>query len=248
MFSFRREIDFTGYTLIVPSVSVGNVPQLAVDVIIETLKLDPVGQLWHPALIPVIGAPAFEHEPADFVSTSAELYLSEEKHLAVLQLRAPLVGNAQQRAFLEQLADFVRDRHFTEVLLLASCFAHEKSNVRTAPFSYVANEMYERADDAGSRRLTEDGGRWTKHTGGVIHGGGFGAKLLELLTERSIAGVLLFMYVSEGDNTTEGLMLARMLHTISGERLLPAGAQEFDFRWPKSWQHLFGSSHPRSLY
>ncbi|XP_058059948.1 proteasome assembly chaperone 2 [Anopheles bellator] len=246
MFSFKRDIDFTGYSFIIPSVSVGNVPQLAVDLIVETLQLEPIGQLWHPALIPIVAAAAFDHEPTGSVTTAAELYVSESKRFLVLQLRAPLVGSSLQRTFLEQCADFVRDRHFAQVYLLCSCFSHEKSNIRTAPFSYVSNEAYDRT--ANASRLTTDE-RWTKHApGGAIHGGGFGAKLLELLTNRGVAAVLLFMYVSEGDNTTEGLMLARMLNAVSGDTLLPAGQDEANFRWPKSWQHLFGSSHPRSLY
>uniref|UniRef100_A0A182M557 Proteasome assembly chaperone 2 n=1 Tax=Anopheles culicifacies TaxID=139723 RepID=A0A182M557_9DIPT len=241
MFSFKQEIDFTGYSFIVPSVSVGNVPQLAVDAVIETLQLEPIGLLWSPALIPIVGAPAFEHTGSDTATTTAELYISQAEKLLVLQIRAPLVGPLQQ-SFLAELSDFVRDRKFARVFLLASCFSHEKFDIRTGPFRYVANELYEQTPDAG--RLQDD--RWTKHAGGVIHGGGYATKLLEALTVRNVPGVIFFMYVSEGDNTTEGLLLARMLNAITGDRLLPAGKS--DFRWPNSWKHLFGSSHPKSLY
>uniref|UniRef100_A0A182VY82 Proteasome assembly chaperone 2 n=1 Tax=Anopheles minimus TaxID=112268 RepID=A0A182VY82_9DIPT len=241
MFSFKREIDFTGYSFIVPSVSVGNVPQLAVDAVIETLQLEPIGLLWSPALIPIVGAPAFEHTGNDTVTTTAELYVSQAEKLLVLQIRAPLVGPLRQ-SFLDELSDFVRDRKFSRVFVLASCFSHEKFDIRTGPFRYVANELYEKTPDAD--RLQDE--RWTKHAGGVIHGGGYAAKLLEALTVRMVPGVIFFMYVSEGDNTTEGLLLARMLNALTGDRLLPAGKSEF--RWPNSWKHLFGSSHPRSLY
>ncbi|XP_049280827.1 proteasome assembly chaperone 2 [Anopheles funestus] len=241
MFSFKQEIDFTGYSFIVPSVSVGNVPQLTVDAVIETLQLEPIGLLWSPALIPIVGAPAFEHTANDTVTTTAELYISKAEKLLVLQIRAPLVGPLRQ-SFLDELSDFVRDRKFSHVVLLASCFSHEKCDIRTGPFRYVANEQYEQTAHAG--RLQDE--RWTKHAGGVIHGGGYASKLLETLTIRSVPAVIFFMYVSEGDNTTEGLMLARMLNAIMGDRLLSAG--KTDFRWPNSWKHLFGSAHPRALY
>ncbi|XP_053681262.1 proteasome assembly chaperone 2 [Anopheles nili] len=241
MFSFKRELDFTGYCFIVPSVSVGNVPQLAVDALVETLQLEPIGQLWHPALIPIVGPAAFEHASQDPITTAAELYVAEDKKLLVLQIRAPLVGPLRQ-AFLNELGEFARDRKFAHVLLLSSCFSHEKFDIRTGPFRYVANELYDQLPDAA--RLQDD--RWTKHTGGVIHGGGYASKLLQALTERNVPALVFFMYVSEGDNTTEGLMLARMLHAVSGERILPAGLT--DFRWPNSWKHLFGSEHPKALY
>uniref|UniRef100_A0A182J3S1 Proteasome assembly chaperone 2 n=1 Tax=Anopheles atroparvus TaxID=41427 RepID=A0A182J3S1_ANOAO len=243
MFAFKREIDFTGYSFIVPSVSVGNVPQLAVDVVIENLQLEPLGQVWHPALIPIVGPAAFEHEPNGSITTSAELYASEEKKLLVLQIRAPLVGSLQ-RAFFAQLADFVRDRKLARVFVLSSCFSHEKFDIRTGPFRYVSNEQYGQTTDAS---LLEDG-RWTKYTGGVIHGGGFALKLQEALTARSVPALVFFMYVSEGDNTAEGLMLALMLHAVSGQHLLPVTDDQADVRRPKSWKHLFGSEHPRALY
>ncbi|XP_058115721.1 proteasome assembly chaperone 2 [Anopheles ziemanni] len=244
MFSFKREFDFTGYSFIVPSVSVGNVPQLAVDVVIETLQLEPAGQVWHPALIPIVGPAAFEHEPSASITTSAELYASEERKLLVLQIRAPLVG-ALQKQFFELLADFVRDRKLARVFLLSSCFSHEKFDIRTGPFRYVSNEPYNQSDAAA--RL-EDGQRWIKHAGGVIHGGGYALKLQEALTSRGVATLVFFMYVSEGDNTAEGLMLARMLHAVSGEQLLPVQADQVDVRVPKSWKHLYGTGHPRALY
>uniref|UniRef100_A0A182PU19 Proteasome assembly chaperone 2 n=1 Tax=Anopheles epiroticus TaxID=199890 RepID=A0A182PU19_9DIPT len=243
MFSFKQEIDFTGYSFIVPSVSVGNVPQLAVDAVIETLQLEPIGLLWSPALVPIVGAPAFEHTVTNdaTMTTTAELYISQEKKLLVLQIRAPLVAPLRQ-SFLGELSDFVRDRKFSHVILLASCFSHEKFDIRTGPFRYVANELYEQT--AHGEHLKDD--RWTKHTGGVIHGGGYASKLLEALTDRKVPAVVFFMYVSEGDNTAEGLMLARMLNAISGERLL--ASERTDFRWPSSWKHLFGTAHPRTLY
>uniref|UniRef100_A0A8W7PNE0 Proteasome assembly chaperone 2 n=1 Tax=Anopheles coluzzii TaxID=1518534 RepID=A0A8W7PNE0_ANOCL len=243
MFSFKREIDFTGYSFIVPSVSVGNVPQLAADAVIETLQLEPIGLLWSPALVPIVGAPAFEHTGgSDAITTTAELYVSQEKKLLVLQLRAPLVGPLRQ-TFLDELGDFVRDQKFSHAILLSSCFSHEKFDIRTGPFRYVANEQYE-AQSPDAAHLKDD--RWTKHSGGVIHGGGFASKLLDGLTARQVPAVVFFMYVSEGDNTAEGLMLARMLNAISGERLL--ASERTDFRWPSSWKHLFGTAHPRTLY
>lgn len=56
-----------------PCVSVGNVPQLSVDLFINTLKLSRVGYLEDESLVPVIGNDAFDHTgPSGYVHTSAE--------------------------------------------------------------------------------------------------------------------------------------------------------------------------------
>ncbi|XP_050070969.1 proteasome assembly chaperone 2 [Anopheles maculipalpis] len=240
MFSFKEEIDLTNFTFIVPSVSVGNVPQLAVDAVIETLRLEPIGMLWSPALIPIVGAPAFDHTSNDTLTTTAELYISQTDRVLVLQIRAPLVGPLRQ-TFLDQLSDFVRDRKLSRVVVLASSFSHEKSGIHQ--YRYVANELYEQTPVAKHLKIA----CCSKHAGGVIHGGGFASKLLEALTVRSVPAVVLFMYVSEGDNTREGLLLASVLNSIIGDALLSV-PELYGFRGPSSWKHLFGSTHPRALY
>jgi len=47
--------SFKSSTLILPSVSIGNVPQLAIDLIITTLKIPLVGYLTSPYLVPCAG-------------------------------------------------------------------------------------------------------------------------------------------------------------------------------------------------
>ena len=58
-----------------PSVSVGNVAQLAVDLLISSLRLSRVGWLRDPALLPLVGNDAFDHTPsrrAGYLHTAAE--------------------------------------------------------------------------------------------------------------------------------------------------------------------------------
>ena len=44
-----------------PCVSVGNVPQLAADLIINTLRLSRAGYFQHAGLLPLVGNDAFDH-------------------------------------------------------------------------------------------------------------------------------------------------------------------------------------------
>lgn len=59
----------------------GNVPQLTVDLYINTLKLPRVGYLEDDSLLPVVGNDAFDHtRPSGHLHTSAEGN-NEENHL-----------------------------------------------------------------------------------------------------------------------------------------------------------------------
>ena len=66
---------FPRYSTIVlqPSVSVGNVPQLTVDLILNTLKLERVGWINDDSLLPVVGNDALDFtRPAGYLHTGAE--------------------------------------------------------------------------------------------------------------------------------------------------------------------------------
>lgn len=242
MFKLNKEVTLTGYTLLVPSVSVGNVAQLATDLLIETLKLEKIGLLWHPALIPIVGPPAYDHDH-DQTTTTAELYLSEERKLVVLQIRAPLVG-ALQSDFLDKLTDFIRDKQLAEVIILSSSFAHENHQVGARPYKYLANEKFLSVHSEAVEAL-----QWSPLDGNVIHGGGYAAKLLAACTGKELAGFLLFMYVSEGDNTADAVQLVSLLDQLK-KPLLPREEDggKIKLAIPSSWKHLFGNAAPVNVY
>jgi hypothetical protein len=54
--------DFKASTLIFPSISIGNVPQLTIDLLITTLKIPLVGYLPSPYLVPCAGT---REDPTD---------------------------------------------------------------------------------------------------------------------------------------------------------------------------------------
>lgn len=243
MFKFSKEITFAGYTLLVPSVSVGNVAQLATDLLIETLKLEKVGLLWHPALIPIVGPPAYDHDK-DQTTTTAEVYVSEERKLVVLQIRAPLVG-ALQPDFLDKLTDFVRDRQLAEVIILSSSFAHENHQVGARPYKYLTNEKFLSVHAGAVEAL-----QWSPLEGNVIHGGVYAAKLLAACTEKEVGAFVLFTYVSEGDNTADAVQLVSLVDQLKQPQLLPReeDGMKIKLAIPISWKHLFGNAAPADVY
>lgn len=100
-----------GATLLLPVVSVGNVPQLAADLLINTLHLPRAARLDDPALLPAVGHRGYAH--VEGLATSMELYGSTGG-LAVVQQRAPAAPGTQA-AFAQRLAEFVKQSGAKEV-------------------------------------------------------------------------------------------------------------------------------------
>ena len=66
-----RDRTYSEPLLLQPCVSVGNVAQLAVDLLINTLSLSRAGHLHHPSILPLAGSGAYSHTPHS-LHTAAE--------------------------------------------------------------------------------------------------------------------------------------------------------------------------------
>lgn len=144
MYVSSVDAKFEGCRLIVPSVSVGNVAQLAVDLLISSLRLRRVGWLRDPALLPLVGNDAFDHTPsrrAGYLHTAAEVYCSEELKLVVVQLRAPIAKGCSQ-SFVSNLIGWTKESLFSEVVVLTSSEAYERrdSQLVGPPFRFLLSE------------------------------------------------------------------------------------------------------------
>jgi hypothetical protein len=132
--------SLAGYTVLLPAVSVGNVGQLAVDVVLATLQPALVGQLHHDALIPCCGS-----DPLDAASTrlttAMQLYVNEAAQLAVLQLRSGLLPG-QGGAFLaDLLAWCAASGPPARLVMLSSSHLHERTErqLTGSPLRYLAS-------------------------------------------------------------------------------------------------------------
>ncbi|KAJ1909141.1 hypothetical protein IWQ60_011338 [Tieghemiomyces parasiticus] len=143
-FTPEAEFDpkrFQGSELILPCVSIGNVPQLSCDLIISTLRLDRVGYLTDPNVTPMVGPPAFDHiQPAtrNGLTTALEVFQSVDGRLTVVQQRAPALPH-RQRALVDNLARFIADGGFQQVVLLSTVDARLRDDKQLvgSPFRYL---------------------------------------------------------------------------------------------------------------
>jgi PAC2 family len=84
--------NWAGYTVIVPAVSVGNVGQLAVDVLICTYGLKKVGYFFDAHTLPFVGNDATSKatKPKGRLTLGNEVFVSDERKLVVVQQRSSI--------------------------------------------------------------------------------------------------------------------------------------------------------------
>ncbi|KAG8781359.1 hypothetical protein FRC16_002882 [Serendipita sp. 398] len=86
--SLSSPVDFSTQILILPSISKGNVPQLACDLLIASLNLHHVGYLDSKHLVPVVGG---RERGERGVSTPIEVFSSRELPITVVLQRSPVL-------------------------------------------------------------------------------------------------------------------------------------------------------------
>jgi len=124
----NKEVSFVGSVLILPTLSIGNVGQITLDIILNTCSVIRVAYLNSSLVTPAVGAGALLSSPQGALFTSLELWKfetnnqenkSNEQTIYILQQRAPTLKNKNQQ-FANQLVDWIKESKFSKVILLSS--------------------------------------------------------------------------------------------------------------------------------
>lgn len=229
------------YTLLVPSVAVGNVSQLACDLLISSLSMVKIGSVYTTAQIPVIGYDPYNLK-SENLSTSCEIYKSDTKKICILQIRSPLIYKYAKQ-FLEEVIETFNKKKIKDVIILTSSYAHEKKHILTSSFRYVVNE----GNPYTEKMKIEDIEKF-KYDGDLkILGGGFASLLYKICLEKSLSCLILFKYCSEGDNIPDAYdMVSKLIKVLP---LFPENKDLFSqLVQPVSWRLLFGRPPPQDIY
>ncbi|XP_025060513.1 proteasome assembly chaperone 2 isoform X2 [Alligator sinensis] len=132
--------DFKGFTLLMPSVSVGNVGQLVIDLVISTLDMPKVGYFYTDCLVPMVGNNPYAtaEENSTELSINAEVYSLPSKKLVVLQIRSPFIKN-KYRSFCQTVLSWVKSSKCARVILLSSSHAYQRDDqqLHGTPLRYL---------------------------------------------------------------------------------------------------------------
>ncbi|KAL5562542.1 hypothetical protein UlMin_032289 [Ulmus minor] len=106
-------------TLLLPALSIGNVGQLAVDLLVSSMRAERVGYLDTPFVLPCVGNDAYGPVPQGDLALPLEAYDSPSNGLTLLQQRSPVV-KGMMIDYAKTLANFAVASGKKHVVLLSS--------------------------------------------------------------------------------------------------------------------------------
>ncbi|XP_004714129.1 proteasome assembly chaperone 2 [Echinops telfairi] len=254
--------ELAGFTLLMPSVSVGNVGQLSIDLIISTLNMFKVGYFYTDCLVPVVGNNPYATTEGNSteLSTNAEVYLLPSKKLVALQLRSIFI-KYKSKPFCEELLSWVKSSNCARVIVLSSSHSCHRndSQLRSTPFRYLLTPALQKSVQNKIKKLNWEEMEKSQCIPGIedsdfcvrIPGGGITKTLYEESCSRETPMAILLKFVSEGDNIPDALDLVQYLNEwlqIIKPCIDKPTASVLPWKIPSSWRLLFGSGLPPALF
>ncbi|KAF8348361.1 PAC2 family-domain-containing protein [Amanita rubescens] len=250
----ERNSNIAGKILIVPIVSVANVSQLAVDLLIASLSLKCVATLDPSYFIPVVGG-RDDGEPG--ITTPFELYTNDIVNIAVIQQRSPVLKSRKQE-FADALITFIKNSGVSAVLFLSGVDVSDRTDSQmftpthqiqpTGPS--LATSPLQKLNSLPIPTYTTPVSQHPRTGDGAtpipfIPGGGLTRRILTSLTQNwSIPTAALLQFVLEGDNREDAHLLAAVV-----AKALGVDHAISEWKRPGSWeQGLFGTPHEQTLY
>lgn len=225
-------------TLVLPALSIGNVGQLAVDLLISSTTAEKIGYLDDPYVLPCVGNDAYGPSPQGELALPLEAYDSSSSAFTLVQQRAPVVKGMMVE-FAKHMADFASVCGKKHVVVLSSLdFGRwQKIDMSSgAQVYYLSSTNADGTDEdcevLGWRKLQEynpDQRRW-KYLSSLAEGNDMQddilpfedeeeededyypslpfAALFSCLKAKGLKVTCLLCYCSEGDNIPDAFHLA----------------------------------------
>jgi len=253
MLIFERELgDFSGYTVLLPAVSVGNAGQLCMDVILENINREKLEscQVLHPSVVPIVGPDPLNKSS---VLTAMQVYIVKDQSLILFQLRSGLLPG-QGAAFIQDFVSWFQESKCKDLIVIGSMHSHERvdkqitgtslrylstNGAKQVPDNFVKLEPRSQ-ETQFEHNKTED-----PASGPFVPGGGVSSRIYYTCLQKNIPITLMLKFCSEGDNRIDGLELSEYVNTYIN--IIPDYSGQKS-KIPASWQYLFGHSAPVHMF
>lgn len=263
-------------TLILPALSIGNVGQLATDLLISSLRAERIGYFDDPNVLPCVGNNAYSPSPPGDLALPLEAYDSSSNALTLIQQRSPVV-KGMMIEFAKNLSKFASENGKKHVIILSSLDFKCWQNIDLSSglqIYYLSSSNRDGTDEdcetLGWKRLEEYNPaqrRWAYLSSTVENNvnpeDGFTfeeleeedyypslpfAALFSCFKAKGMKVTCLFCYCSEGDNTPDAFHLAEATSKLL--KLNPESYQGNESRWmiPFSWMSVYGPPPDTSIF
>ncbi|KAH7575146.1 hypothetical protein ACOSP7_005442 [Xanthoceras sorbifolium] len=273
-----KHLNKESQNLILPALSIGNVGQLAVDLLVSSTRAETVGYLDDPFVLPCVGNDAYRPIPRGDLALPLQAYESSSSGLTLVQQRSPVVKGMMVE-YAKNLAEFAATNGKKHVIVLSSLDFGRWQNIDISSglqIYYLSSTNADGTDDYceqfGWKRLQEYNPeqRGWKYLTTLAEGNAVQdshslfedeleeedyypslpfAALFSCFKARGLKVTCLLCYCSEGDNISDAFQLAEAACKIL--KLNPDNFQgdEGD-KWiiPFSWKTVYGPPPDTSIF
>lgn len=231
-------INFTGWKLLLASESVGNVGQLAADLVIATLGLPLVGHLESQHLLPCAGVEAFGTDGT--IHLPLDVMADVDRQLAIIQQRSPAINGCQGR-FAGDLSIWLRDAGFKEVAYCGSIDGQLRQSAEQLDGSQL-RVISGTSSGCKALQLTEMEPEVQQFLGARALLPPW--QLMQKAPEQGVSIFALVRFATEGDNVADARELCNALLPW-----LPCqGVEIMDWQTPRSWECVYGQDRSSLAY
>jgi len=247
------------YVLVYPSVSVGGVGQLAVDILLNNIPgVTKIGYFYDRFFSPAAGPDPFDRQPQT-ICTSNEVFLSKSRKLVIVQQRSPFIRGCIPH-FRKQLVKWIKDCRFRKIIILGSCSSHIQNdgelNMSTNRMMYLSSDDNQSLETSIQQHL-----QWIKFKHSrqplafsdsgeelFIPGGGITKTLFHDCCSSSVSVIALLVFSNDGNGTPDAMTIADGFHS-----LLPLISNVQPFKsdsWniPDSWSKSSSTTALQQMY
>lgn len=264
-------------TLILPALSIGNVGQLAVDLLVSSTRAERIGYLDDPYILPCVGNDAYGPTPCGELALPLEAYDSRNNGVVLVQQRSPVVKGMMVE-FARNLADFAVATGMNHVLVLSSLEFMRLQKIDTSSgmqIFYLSSTNTDGTDDCCERlgwkkwqEYNPDQRSW-KYLSSLAEGNARQednlpfedepededyypslpfAALFSCFKAKGIKVTCLLCYCSEGDNTPEAFSLAEATSKLLGLSIDNSHGEGGKWLIPFSWRTVYGPPPDLSMF
>ncbi|GEQ70200.1 hypothetical protein JCM33374_g3876 [Metschnikowia sp. JCM 33374] len=220
-----------GSVLLVPSISIANIPQLTSDLLLHSLDFEKVATLSDEYLYPFVSPVdhAASSPAPQGVSFGLEVFVCQKQKLSLIQQRAPLMPGFASRHVTEVIAPFVEACSFKHVVVLHSLDAglardafpgdtrvFTSEDVLTESLSSLKISKTSTQPSAVLSQETSPYAQW----------------LIEKISKLSTLS-LMIIYAYEGDNLYDAQVMSRKVAEMLSLDIT-------DWQTPVSWFGVYG--------
>lgn len=261
-------------TLLLPALSIGNVGQLAVDLIVSSLQARKVGYLDDPCVLPCIGNDPFESVSKGELALALEVYDSDDDNLRIVQQRTPVVKGTMLK-FSRNFSFWASNNNIKEVIILSGVDSGKRpmQDVESSPTRYIStaspdgtdqrcdilgwkkfenylplSEPWKLLDAQSLKQADEDlDDREVQLNDEMYYPSLPFASLFSCCKARGLNVVCILYFCSEGDNIQDAFCLGEALQKFFSVTSLSGPRPE---RWviPYSWRSVYGPPPDLTMY